>query len=58
MCAAWKSDLNPRTAAPVDLDQTSWQQVFQMATVPLFIEDISPVRQAIAEIRASGVNER
>jgi two-component system cell cycle sensor histidine kinase/response regulator CckA len=41
----------------VDMGQTGWEQVFQMATVPLFIEDISLVRQAIAEIRASGVDD-
>jgi PAS domain S-box-containing protein len=41
----------------VDLGQTGWEYVFQMATVPMFIEDISLVRRAIAEVRASGVDD-
>ncbi len=39
----------------VDMGQAGWEYVFQMATVPMFIEDISLVRHAIAEVRASGV---
>jgi PAS domain S-box-containing protein len=41
----------------VDLEQTGWEQVFQMVTVPLFVEDISLVRRAIAEVKARGVED-
>lgn len=39
---------------PLDLDQSGWEQVFRSATVPMFVEDISQLRQAIAEVKAQG----
>ena len=46
-----------RTVAPVDLDQAGWEHVFRMATVPLFVEDITLTRQAIDEVKAGGVED-
>jgi PAS domain S-box-containing protein len=41
----------------VNLDQSGWEQVFRMATVPLFVEDITLARQAIDDVKASGVED-
>ncbi len=49
-------DLTGNTA-PVDLDQTGWEQVFRTAMVPMFVEDISLVRSAIAKVLAGGVED-
>ncbi len=57
MSPARKSSRTVPAVTPLDMDQAGWEQVFQMATVPLFIEDISLVRHAIAEVRASGVGD-
>jgi two-component system cell cycle sensor histidine kinase/response regulator CckA len=54
---ARKSNLPRQNSAPVDLDQTGWEQVFQMVTVPLYLEDIYLVRQAIADVKSSGVED-
>ena len=39
---------------PLDLDQSGWEQVFRSATVPMFVQDISQLRKAIAEVKAQG----
>ena len=41
----------------MDLDQAGWEQVFRTAAVPMYIEDISLVRQAVAQVRARGVED-
>ena len=46
-----------RNTPPLDLDKSGWEQVFRMATVPLFVEDITLVRQAIAEVKDCGVED-
>jgi len=52
-----KSSRIPLTIPIVDLDQIAWEHVFRMATVPLFVEDITLARQAINDIKASGVED-
>jgi len=51
------SSRTSRSIAPIDLDRSAWEQVFRMATVPLFIEDITLARQAIDDVKAGGVED-
>ena len=37
------------------LDLSAWEKVFRTAQVPLFVQDISAVHAAIADIRRGGV---
>jgi PAS domain S-box-containing protein len=52
-----ETENNRRSGAPVDLQQTGWEQVFRSAMVPMFVEDISGLRRAIAEVKSRGVDE-
>jgi len=57
MSPSRESSRSSRTIGPVDLDQIGWEHVFRMATVPLFVEEITLARQAIDDIKASGVED-
>ncbi len=43
--------------APGELDRSDWEKVFRSAMVPMFVQDISLMRQAIDEVKAGGVED-